>query len=162
MTSGETNLPAGPELDRLVAEKVMGWSLDDTMAGIPPYFDGVTMGYYTHEWEPSANIAHAMEVYLKLGHLAGDFRSGDGYAYLVYADSADHSTRKGCDPPYPVPDQADDDDKDYGCWSCHFHVGILGEGPEYPAGWEHGKCFCARADTAALAICRAALKAVCP
>lgn len=50
-----TALPAGPELDRLIAEKVMGWEQD----GLGYSIDGGKD--YRHPFEPSTNIAHAWE-----------------------------------------------------------------------------------------------------
>jgi hypothetical protein len=78
----------------------------------------------------------------------------------MYADSAGHASFKKCDPPYPKKRQRLDDDHDYGCWSCHFHIGIIGKNDKVPKHWDHGDRFCARGDTAALAICRAAVKAM--
>lgn len=59
------NLPAGPELDRLIAEKVMGWTFE---AELGNYWleDGtdvcrVLIGGHEY-WRPSTNIAHAWEV----------------------------------------------------------------------------------------------------
>ncbi len=56
----EPNLPAGPELDRLIAERVMGWKWD---AGQNWYAgsSGVGTSPRTGFW-PSSNIAHAWEV----------------------------------------------------------------------------------------------------
>lgn len=67
-------MPAGPEMDRLVAEKVMGWVRDshkipddepDWHAGMTvhgPWKDGSKGGRYSTSWQPSINIAHAWEV----------------------------------------------------------------------------------------------------
>lgn len=46
--SGYETMPAGPELDRLVAERVMGW--------------GPCTGVDLEQWHPSTDIAHAWEV----------------------------------------------------------------------------------------------------
>lgn len=65
-----TDLPAGPELDRLVAEKVMGWRLSSIEQPAGLYnlvyvyrdaWDALRKG-----WSPSTNIAHAMEVVTEL------------------------------------------------------------------------------------------------
>lgn len=164
-------LPAGPELDRLVAEKVMGWSLNPN----PDKFRGSSINKYGQPilevinvgssydaldeivFEPSARIDHAWEVVAKMAPLVGDFQAGDGFFHLIYADSAEHSQGKGCDPKRTIEDENDDVDRER--WSAHFHVGCLGEGPAYPPAWDHGKRSCARGATAALAICRAALLA---
>ncbi len=58
------DLPAGPELDRLIAEKVMGWKWD---AGQNWYAgsSGAGTSPRTGFW-PSSNIAHAWEVLGKM------------------------------------------------------------------------------------------------
>lgn len=161
----------GPELDTLIAERVMGWTKSIPVGhlwdGSEVDHDGALyvsadpeVGAFATAWRPSTNIAHAWEVFRRLGDLAATFRCGDGYAIVQFAEGAGHGVGSKCDPPYPNPDQADEDDHDYGSWSCHFHVGLMGEGPTYPPGWTHGAVFCARADTAEMAICLAALKAV--
>lgn len=69
-----TKLIPGPVLDRLVAEKVMGWEpfgeLSEIGAQCYASLDGtrrVSPGR-SSDFEPSANIAHALEV---VGHFAG-------------------------------------------------------------------------------------------
>lgn len=49
-------MPAGLELDRLVAEKVMGWHRD-----CDRWMAGDQMRGWAFEWNPSTNIAHAWE-----------------------------------------------------------------------------------------------------
>lgn len=61
-----TDLPAGPEMDRLIAEKVMGWTLNEDGNWIdgegeyrypsPESFAGLSA------FGPSTNIAHAWQV----------------------------------------------------------------------------------------------------
>lgn len=68
------SMEAGPEMDRLVAEKVMGitfaagtdWELGDDGRVIGPVYaeERDAMGW--HYWSPSTNIAHAWEVVEKL------------------------------------------------------------------------------------------------
>lgn len=165
----------GPDLDRRIAEKVMGWmaKVEQHPAYITPRpslavwtkgYSGRGITEYTTEdhwrhtdWSPSRSIADAWEVVEKLAPLAGDFNAGDGFFHLSYADSADHSRGEGCDPKRTIDD---DGDIDHERWSAHFHVGCMAEGPDYPPAWDHGRKFCARGATAPLAICRAALRAV--
>lgn len=69
------NTPAGPELDSLIAERVMGWTSKDDhwygdgaddigSAGNEDGFPAlrVSKGPYRAYWHPSTNIAHAWEV----------------------------------------------------------------------------------------------------
>lgn len=104
----------------------------------------------------STDMADAAKVMEKLAHLVGDFQQADGFFHLTYADSADHGDDKGCDPGETI---ADDDDNDLTRWSCHLHPGVPG------ADEESAKLFgadckkiCVRGETAAHAICLAALK----
>lgn len=67
-------LPAGPELDRLIAEKVMGWTWHDDeslrLGGLWVNESGVgaeppsvsDQEYMPSTWQPSTSIAHAWEV----------------------------------------------------------------------------------------------------
>lgn len=152
------SLPAGPELDRLVAEKVMGFGDDDY---IPPGRWHVRPNGVDDWFKPSTNIAHAWEVVEKMSHLCGTFKKGDGFFHVTFAESADHSEGEDCNPTSGVPDDYDGD-ADLEPWSCHVHVGAMGEQPDgvYPASWDHGSRFCCKGPTAQVAICRAALKAV--
>lgn len=163
---------ASVELDRLVATQVMGWKLtDDRKRGSPiRNRAGCLQGMCLYPVPNySGDMKAAWPVYEHLAKLCGSWLGADGYGYLIHAESACHrmggkSGRKDtrCDPPYPMPDQADDDDHDYGSWSCHFHCGLIGMDAKTPERWDHGSRFCARADTAALAICRAAILATAP
>lgn len=73
------DMPAGPEMDRLVAEKVMGWAIkrhyqpegmifhareDDAI-----FVDG-KMKWWANAWSPSTNIAHAWGVVEKMRQLS--------------------------------------------------------------------------------------------
>ncbi len=58
------DMPAGPELDQLVAEKIMGWEIASTKASYRHASpdggrDTIIMA---HEFCPSGNIAHAWRV----------------------------------------------------------------------------------------------------
>lgn len=152
-------LTAGPELDRFVAQHVMGWKLDEERRawmrpGIPPdpaYVwaryryrevpldeDGEPPNRHSMEWilgsevwAPSTNDAHAWQVARKIALLCGQFSFGDGFFEVSYADSADHSTKR-CQPRRsiaPVTDD-EDDDTDHEPWCCHIHVGCMGEQPD--------------------------------
>ena len=70
-----TTLPAGPELDRLIAEKVMGWDSYPALTGMASARRAILNGIPvmeahpscgTVEFHPSTNIAHAMEVVTEL------------------------------------------------------------------------------------------------
>ncbi len=74
-----SHMPAGQEMDRLIAEKVMGWNAEDDRAGLNARYwreDPVhgkywviTSGDDDYSWQPSALIEHAMEAAEKLMHL---------------------------------------------------------------------------------------------
>ena len=61
----------GPELDALVAEKVMGWTAVYLSDGVNTWLDdGVNTGRMIsgdYPWSPSTSIADAWEVVEKLG-----------------------------------------------------------------------------------------------
>jgi hypothetical protein len=171
----ETEFLALPdrEKDALIAKEVLGlkpvktvwgkqkqyfqWSL-----GEPDYYDDCgSMELFNPLPTYSTDIAAAWEVVEKLAPIVGDFQQADGFFHLTYADSADHSLRKGCKA--DSPQQDDDDGEDKYKWSAHFHPGIAGEGTEAArifGDWKTAKNSCARGRTAAEAICLAALKAV--
>lgn len=75
------------------------------------------------------------EKWEKICHWAGDFNEADGFAYLVYADSADHSIYKGCNPVI-----FDDDlDKNEGrMWVAHVHPGAFAVGATAPEALMNG------------------------
>jgi len=58
------NMPAGPEMDVLVAEKVMNWHLDYITYWDKCWYtkDNLKAGFKEHEWKPSLRIAHAWYV----------------------------------------------------------------------------------------------------
>ena len=138
MTDEEIDkLEEGPELDRLVAERVMGWTYDEprwlTSDGKPTGWNGDAHRIFS----PSTDIAAAWVVItqaqaflLKAGDIPGDWVAllGSGI-----------------------------DDKPF--WSASF--GCLD-----PMDWrdaterDHSDCVHGDADSSPLAICRAALKAV--
>jgi len=96
------------DIDREVAEKVMGWNPNEDGDWDTP--DGHWCGYYEHEWHPSTSISDAWQV-------------------VETIDDCLHLKEHGAK----------------GIW-CAMFCGLMQE-------WEHG-------DTAPLAICKAALKAV--
>lgn len=56
------DMPAGPEMDRLVAEKVMGWHARGFDGKRHDWYDGHDFIRGWSYWNPSTNIAHAWEV----------------------------------------------------------------------------------------------------
>ena len=130
-------LPAGPDLDALVAEKVMGWTLGD-----PHWIHGYMMhgmvevrtwlgsetedGAKSEGWSPSTNIAAAWEVVEKLSQSGVDFYlERDPYGRTHWARFNDTT-----------------------------------QGTYNKEGCEDKRLGDADAPTAPLAICRAALKAI--
>jgi hypothetical protein len=105
-----TDLPAGGELDRLCAERVLGWTLYHYTKGRPAYFSiiGVDGERITFSWrpghfqsefdsaeeafrgfQPSSNIAHAWQLVERLdtiGWLLSVHNCG-GHGYRVEANS---------------------------------------------------------------------------
>lgn len=59
-------LQAGPELDRLVAEKVMGWTTDKTNG---PWYTAALTFAAVRGWSPSTDIAAAWEVEERIAEL---------------------------------------------------------------------------------------------
>lgn len=149
---------AGPEMDRLIIEKVMQEPYKDDNVGIyAPCVLVLRDGLYV-KFSPSTNDRDATEVMKKVAPIVGDFKSGDGFVHLLYGDSAGHSLGEGCDPKRTI-ESDEDDDIDREPWSFHLHVGLIGAGGGCPEHWNHGDRFCARGRTAAEAICRAVLLA---
>jgi hypothetical protein len=135
-------MPAGPELDRLIAAKVMGWTLYHYTKSRPGHWEWITAppcadvpiriacgsvrGYFTEadalsDFAPSTNIAHAFEV---VEHLQMGFKG----KRQLYLQTDGYGSEK---------------------WMASWH-----RPEEYVTMAEN------EADTAPLAICRAALKAV--
>lgn len=76
------SMPAGPELDALVARDVMGWSF--CRGGIGPMYRIVTPGdpptvmvRSCVEWNPSSDLVHALEVVERM--------RGLGYSFAISA-----------------------------------------------------------------------------
>jgi hypothetical protein len=101
-------LPAGPELDRLVAEMVMGWQWGKNRidAGMDAFGDWREAhevegpirnpgGYFVRHWSPSTDIAHAWEVVERMSELGNplrhlsDGRSRIGYFFARFGDSTE-------------------------------------------------------------------------
>jgi len=135
-------------LDKLIAEKIFHYEHDD----IPSF---------------SEDLELAWEVVSKLTPLVGDFQYGDGFFWLGYGESANHSL---LDDPEEcnfadtqiIVEVDPIEDKDLTRWSAHFHIGLLGENDKTPKHWDHGSCYCAKGKTASEAICLAALRACVP
>jgi hypothetical protein len=74
------------EIDRLVAEKVMGWTPDDAPPGHRPYWqhngEGVQDEY---DWQPTADIAQAFQVVERMAalewHFSSDWYKGGWVAF---------------------------------------------------------------------------------
>lgn len=122
-------LKAGPDLDKLVAERVMGWHLVDINTGDVPYWVWFDSNSHLQTeavlWKPSEWISCAWQVVEKW---IKDFDIPGHDPFILM-----------CNPK--------------GLWECSFNVEWTWEGPEMLDT-------IVRADTAPLAICRAALKAV--
>jgi hypothetical protein len=114
-------MKAGPEMDRLVAEKVMGWAIGSDGCSVEERHGRLWRGEAWEDdcyiWRPSTNIAHAWEV---VEHLRGWWTA-------VELKSIDE------------------------CCACLIEDNSGDVNERYVAT--------AEADTAPLAICRAALKA---
>jgi hypothetical protein len=99
-----TNLPAGPALDRLIAEKVMGWAYD----GIAPRTPGQggpidafvdihgrrrwfsPSVYISHAWEVVENMA-SRKIYMDIIQIDDGWMVGhnDGNGYCDYSGTVD-------------------------------------------------------------------------
>jgi hypothetical protein len=135
----------GPKLDELIRQKVM-YTVSD---GIK-WMDGGA--------KYSTDIAAAWQVVERLAPIVGDFHEADGWFKLLYADSADHGDAdKGCN---PGGGDYGPDDEDLSKWSCHFHPGHPGADTESSRLFKDYRKACARGQTAAHAICLAALRVV--
>lgn len=124
-------LPAGRELDALVAERVMGWQLVPAVNGIesPWWWDAngpvhsMDKSDWRGGWYPSTNIAAAWEVVERMGADGWDAELDQFHNFMHIWDACFRKL----------------DNRDQGQW-LELRTG--------------------RADAAPLAICRAALKAV--
>lgn len=89
------NMPAGPEMDRLVAEKVMGWTHGQTGAdycgwqGAKSYpgerYNRKNDAHYGI-WNPSKEIAHAWEVLERMDTMTLRKLPGGSYACAYLRD----------------------------------------------------------------------------
>jgi hypothetical protein len=134
-------MPAGREMDALVAERVMGWTPK------PPYghwydADGNPSGYHPEatdcrKWSPSTDIAAAWQVVEKI--------------------NADPSWKGGTMPRwFAISGPANCGD---GRWCAGFQYEICLSGDLWTRDmieWDEDTC-CAGGETAPLAVCRAAL-----
>lgn len=159
----------GRELDKLIAEKVMGLETGSIGSRLVVMQRGHGCGTYEcQKFHPrtmpeySADIAAAWEVVSKLAPIVGDFMEADGFFILKYADSADHTTGENCPAEWAEEmvgaDNESDDSEDTHKWSAHFHPGHPGADTESAKMFPDYKKSCARGRTAAHAICLAALK----
>ena len=170
MTDPFNAIPAGYELDRLVAEKVMGETeptFPHELAHLDPEKsaggDWVCWPEYERgdvcEWTPlpfSTDTTAAWKVVDRFVPWVCRFKSADGFIHLSCGHWADHG--QCVDYAWTREEEGLEDDPQP--WSFHIHLGLLGENSGCPVHWKHQDRFCARAPTAALAICRAALKAI--
>ncbi len=132
------HLPAGQDLDALIAEMVMGWHRPNNARRWCVLQEGPRLGSgqvteesqtlpvavrHENEWHPSTDIAHAFEVVRKLAENLPEDRS------YCHFDLMGPSNRK------PISD-----------WLCSFTPYL---------GFDEG--YYAEGETASLAICRAAL-----
>jgi hypothetical protein len=134
-------LPAGAELDAVVAAKIFPGVSDDQKKVVPAY---------------SKDITAAWSIVEPMASIFGGHAAGDGWFYLQFAEHADHgeSDREApCDTSLRYRQSSTGD------WSAHFHLNYVRPGSAFPSHWGNRDKFCARSETAALAICRAALKA---
>lgn len=142
------DMPAGPELDRLVAEKVMGWTAAPesvaTCGAWPNCWTVSKHGHIRNNWFPSTNIDHAWEVVERIRGLS----SFKPLLTSAEFDALPDDQQEGGNWVYPWVDVCALLDGDG--FECSIYHGA---GTEQTLGESH-------ADTAPLAICRAALKAV--
>lgn len=123
-----SELPAGRELDALIAEKVMGLSPVEWVGDSLLYGDQDTGGRVPHY---STDIRAALQV---LEHMSPAKRVGQAYLPCITLNA-------------PVAEGQWPDDVPLGRWSVEWFDGVQ-------------TLSCEDAETAPLAICRAALKAV--
>ena len=166
------DLSAGPQLNALVAESAMGEARPTHVhdqAHIQPIAspggNWLCVPCYEHgdvcEWVPlpfSTAISAAWRLVEKLERLVSRFQTADGLVHLACGHWADHGDCLARDTSL-ADEEAEIDPQP---WSFHIHLGLLAAGPDIPAHWTHGQHFCARASTAPLAICLAALHSCSP
>lgn len=93
-------MEAGPELDALVAEKVMGWKVkwhDGYWTMAIPKAECVSYGW---NWRPSEDIAAADEVAEKIGIVAGKSEERQPGQYFAVVSSLDDSVEYWWDKRY--------------------------------------------------------------
>jgi len=131
-------LEAGPELDALVAEKVMGWhraacsNWTERRSG-QPWLDVDSLSAANPFWSPSTDIAAAWEVVEKVRGWKPKVRGNTCACFAIDAPAVTGGLEKPA------------------VWAAGWH--------DY-AGWERAGSLEATADTAPLAICRVSLLAL--
>lgn len=70
------------DIDRRVAERVMGWKLCSCMKGFTHQCDG----YHDYLWHPSIDIAQVFQVVERMVELGWDFRVAMMQGAQVYAE----------------------------------------------------------------------------
>lgn len=154
--------PAGPCLDSWVSEVVFKKPPSYYYC---PHFDkdGRMLSFCACPSCPhySTVITDAWQIVDSLGRLVGSWGGADGFFWLGFGEYGDHnlSDDKGQECQFGDLDWDRDSDPDPLGWSAHFHLGLIGADCGAPKHWRAGDAFCARGPTAALALCRAALKA---
>ena len=83
-------MPAGREMDRLIAEKVMGWKSDGSHSsdGLPIYhtYQNGSRDVWLRDWKPSSDIAAAWQVAEKLRNEWGSFDLRAGLQWFCWSD----------------------------------------------------------------------------
>jgi hypothetical protein len=163
-------LPAGIDIDSLVAERVMAehkpTETHDEVHLQPMTSTGgnwICSPEYDHgdkcEWVPlpfSTDINAAWRIVNVLEPWVCRLKSADGFFHLTCGHWADHG-----DCIVQTWTEAEERmEEDPRPWSFHIHLGLLAERGGGPAHWKHQDRFCALGPTAPLVICRAALKSL--
>ena len=134
-------LPAGPELNTLIASKVFG-KVGSEGSVSPDYSGDIAVAW---------RIVDVMATVLDAGSIA------NGSFHLKFAGHSDHGESH-----YESPCGTLVPDGGFltSSWSAHFHFCYVERGlGAVRSHWGNLDKFCARGETPALAICRAALKA---
>jgi hypothetical protein len=162
--------PAGVELDAFVAERVMG-ERRPTELHEHTHFEpiGSAAGNWICspeyergdkcEWTPvpfSTDLKTAWRIVNLFEPWVCRFQSADGFIHLTCGHWASHGDCIG----HTWTEEEERMEDDPRPWSFHIHLGLLGERGGGPPHWKHQDRFCALGPTAALAICRAGLKAM--